>query len=349
MTYMTLGIDTYSIEGLEALLTEWKQPRFRAAQLFEWLYGRGVASYDEMTNLPAALREKLAREAPLHFPAIEDKRVSADGTRKYLFRLADDNLVEAVGIPTFDAADETPSRLSVCFSTQVGCAMACSFCATGTEGFTRNLSPGEMAWQVRAVADDFNTRASSAVAMGQGEPFLNYDNVLAALRILNHPQGLGIGARHITVSTCGITDGIVRLGSEPEQFVLAVSLHSAVQETRDALMPRCAVTPLPQLKEALLAYQEASGRRISFEYLLIDGVNDGKDDFAALVDFCRGLSAHVNVLPYNPVEGAPGRAASAAQQAKWVSRLQAAGIEASVRTARGSDISGACGQLKNSR
>ena len=349
MAYMTAGIDTYTIEGLDDLVAGLDQPRFRATQLFEWLYGRGVASYDDMTNLPASLREQLTETAPLHFPRIEDKRISADGTRKYILELHDGCLVETVGIPSTGSKDAGHERLTVCASSQVGCAMACQFCATGQEGFTRNLSAGEIAWQVLLVAADFETRVSNVVLMGQGEPFLNYDNSLAALRIINHAKGPNIGARHITVSSCGITEGIRRFGTEPEQFTLAISLHSAVQSTRDELMPRSASTPLDELKDALLDYQQAAGRRISFEYLMIDGVNTSDTDLEALIDYCRGLSVHVNLLPINTVPGSPYTPCSKAKMQEWMSLLGRAGIEASVRTSRGSDIFGACGQLKNTR
>ena len=347
---MTHGIETYDIDGMSALLEQMGQPRFRSNQLFEWLYGKGATCYDEMTNLPAALRIELSELAPLNPPIVEDKRVSADGTRKYVLRLADGALVETVGIPSVETDGAgTPGRLTVCFSTQVGCPMACTFCATGREGFTRNLSPGEMAWQVLLVARDFNCRVSNAVAMGQGEPFLNYDATLGGLRILNHPKGPGIGARHMTVSTCGIAQGIRRFGVEPEQFTLAVSLHAARQSVRDRLMPGCIGTPLAQLKDALLDYQASSGRRVSFEYLMIDGVNSGDADLTALVEFCAGLSAHVNLLPVNDVKGSPLVPCTSAHMQKWVDDLGRAGIEASVRSSRGADIDGACGQLKNSR
>ncbi|MBQ9020628.1 MAG: 23S rRNA (adenine(2503)-C(2))-methyltransferase RlmN [Eggerthellaceae bacterium] len=347
---MSAGIDTYNIQGLEELVAGLGQPRFRAMQLFEWLYGHGAVSYDQMTNLPAVLREELARVAPLQVPELVDKRISADGTHKYIMQLADGALVETVGIPndTQDAA-EGVGRLSVCVSSQVGCAMACRFCATGQEGFTRNLTPGEMAWQVLCVARDFDMRASNVVIMGQGEPFLNYDAVLSALRILNHPKGPGIGARHMTLSTCGITKGIERFSTEDEQFRLAVSLHSAQQNVRNELMPGCASAPLKALKNALLGYQAQTGRRVSFEYLLIDSVNDGADAQAALIAYCAGLKAHVNLLPINAVEGSSYKPATKARMHEWEQALAAAGVETSIRTSRGADIAGACGQLKNSR
>ncbi len=344
---MTQGIDTYSIEGLEGLVAELGQPRFRATQLFEWLYGHGASSYDEMTNLPASLRTELAAAAPLLLPEVMDKRISADRTRKYILKLADGELVETVGIPSGSQGGAGHERLTVCVSSQVGCAMGCTFCATGQEGFTRNLSPGEIVWQLLCVAKDFGKRVSNVVVMGQGEPFLNYDNCLAALRVINHAKGPQVGARHITVSTCGILDGVRQFGAEPEQFTLAVSLHAARQVVRDVLMPQIATVPLGELKAALVNYQRAAGRRISFEYLMIDGVNSAEEDLVALKDYCAGLMVHINLLPVNAVPGGKYNPCSEAYMYQWAERLAQAGIEASVRTSRGSDIYGACGQLKN--
>lgn len=244
-------------------------------------------------------------------------------------------------------AKGSPQRLTVCFSTQVGCAIGCAFCATGKEGFVRNLTPGEMVDQIVLAGHDMGMRVSNVVAMGQGEPFLNYDNTLAALRFMNAKDGLGIGARHITISTCGILKGIERLADEPEQFTLAVSLHSAVQSTRDALMPHMKNAPLHHLHTALERYIEQSGRRVSLEYLLLKDLNDDEAHLAALKEFCRGLLCHVNVLPFNEVAGSPFQPSSAKTRTKWVNQMEAAGIETTVRDSRGSDIEGACGQLKN--
>lgn len=326
------------------------QPKFRAKQLVQWLYRRGVASYDEMGNLPAAMCDALCQQAPLTVPKVVDRQVSADGTRKFLLELADGCQVETVGIPSRDAGSKgSPRRLTVCFSTQVGCPMRCSFCATGREGFTRNLLPGEMVWQVITCQNDFGMRVSNVVAMGQGEPFLNYDNVLAALRFMNSPDALEIGARHISLSTCGIVKGIQRFGGEPEQFTLAISLHSAIQETRDSLMPGCTGTPLPQLKDALREYQRGSGRRITFEYLMIDGTTDTEASLDALVDYCHGLQAHVNLLKINHIDGSPFEPTPKKRLVRFQQSLEKAGIETTIRDSRGSDIDGACGQLKNSR
>ena len=341
-------IKAYSREGLEQLFEALGQPRFRTKQIVQWMYQRGVRSYDDMTDLPKTLRAELAERAPLTVPTMLDRRVSKDGTRKYVWQFDDGAGVETVAMPSKDKdAKRSPQRLTVCFSTQVGCAIGCAFCATGKEGFVRNLTPGEMVDQIVLAGHDMGMRVSNVVAMGQGEPFLNYDNTLAALRFMNAKDGLGIGARHITISTCGILKGIERLADEPEQFTLAVSLHSAVQSTRDALMPYMKNAPLHHLHTALERYIEQSGRRVSLEYLLLKDLNDDEAHLAALKEFCRGLLCHVNILPFNEVAGSPFQPASAKTRTKWVSQMEAAGIETTVRDSRGSDIEGACGQLKN--
>lgn len=334
-----IGIKALDATGLAALVESLGQPRYRTAQLVRWLYARAATAYDEMTDLPAGLRERLAGRLALPFPEVVQRQLSHDGTRKYLLKLADGATVETVGLPAGD-------RLTVCFSTQAGCAMGCSFCATGKGGLTRSLGPGEMVDQINVVATDFGQRVSNAVAMGQGEPFANYDATLGALRLLNSADGLGIGARHLTVSTCGILKGIERFASEPEQFTLAVSLHSAVQATRDALMPGVAAMPLARLRETLVAYSEASGRRPTLEYALAAGVNDTDDELAALTRFCAGMLVHVNLIPINPVEGTGTQRASVARIAVFERGLAAAGIECSVRAERGGDIDAACGQLR---
>jgi 23S rRNA (adenine2503-C2)-methyltransferase len=224
--------------------------------------------------------------------------------------------------------------------------MGCAFCATGQSGLTRSLGPGEMVDQLQVVADDFGQRVTNAVAMGQGEPFANYDHTLAALRLMNSPDAMGIGARHLTVSTCGLTSGIRRLASEPEQFTLAVSLHSAVQSTRDALMPGVSGIPLTTLRGAIASYAREAGRRPSVEYALLEGVNDSDAELAALIEFCRGLLIHVNLIPANTVSGAPFTRAHESRVVRFERALRAAGIETSTRAERGADIDAACGQLR---
>lgn len=340
------NIKAYTREGLADLMEEMGQPRFRIKQIVPWLYQRGVASYDEMTDLPAKLREELKERAPLYVPEMINRQISKDGTRKYVWKFHDGACVETVAMPSREGSNG-PSRLTVCFSTQVGCPMACSFCATGREGFTRNLTPGEMVDQILLAGKDMGMRVSNIVAMGQGEPFLNYDNVVAALRFANAKDGLGIGARHITVSTCGICPGIDKFSREKEQFTLALSLHSAIQKTRDELMPKMANTPLPELKQTMANYVERSGRRATFEYLLIRDVNDSDRELEALKRFCGGMLCHVNILPVNDIDGSPFKPASKQTVSKWISELEKIGVEATLRDSRGADIDGACGQLKN--
>ena len=348
MVPMNTGLESYGINSLQARLAELGQPKFRAEQVLSWVYAKGAASYEHMTNVPKGLRTLLEQEAPLNLPRIVDKQVSQDETRKYVLEFADGQMVESVGIPSRErTSDGSPQRLTVCFSTQVGCPMGCVFCATGTQGFTRNLGPGEMALQILAVSKDFGARVSNVVAMGQGEPFLNYDNLIQALRIINAPKLMGIGARHITVSTCGIVQGIRQLAREPEQFTLAVSLHSAIQRSRDALMPATASTPLDVLRSELVSYYAASGRRLSLEYLMIEGTNSDQEHLDALISFCTGLHVHVNLLPVNKVAGSSLTPCSLGHMKEWEKTLQEHGTPASIRDSRGKDIDAACGQLKN--
>jgi 23S rRNA (adenine2503-C2)-methyltransferase len=333
------GFKALDASGLGRLVAVLGEPAFRTGQILRWVYQRGARSYDDMTDVPRALRERLALEAPLTSLELVTRQVSAtDGTRKYLWRLHDGITVESVGLPDGD-------RLTVCFSTQAGCAMGCAFCATGSGGLARNLTPGEMVDQVLLVSADFDTRVTNAVAMGQGEPFANYDATLGALRLMNSPDGLCIGARHLTVSTCGLLSGIKRLASEPEQFTLAISLHSAVQETRDRLMPGVAGVSLEALRQTVVSYSRRTKRRPTFEYALIEGVNDSEEELDALVEFCRGMLCHVNLIPANPVSGSGFGRVRPARLSVFKRALLAAGVETSIRVERGTDIDAACGQL----
>jgi 23S rRNA (adenine2503-C2)-methyltransferase len=336
----SIGIKALDRDAVERLVHDAGHPGYRVDQLIRWLYRRAVSSYDEMSDLPTGLRDQLADLMPIHVPELITRQVSqADGTRKYLWRLADGVTVESVGLPE-------GRRLTVCFSTQAGCAMGCSFCATGKDGFVRDLGCGEMVDQVTFVGKDFGQRVTNAVAMGQGEPFANYDASLAALRLMNDSDGPGIGARHLTVSTCGLVHGINRFADEPEQFTLAVSLHSAVQRTRDELMPGVRGTSLTALHAALAAYGARTGRRPTLEYALMAGVNDSDDELAALVGFCRELHCHVNLIPVNPVYDGTFRRSESSRVIKFRDTLQRSGTEASIRSERGADIDAACGQLR---
>lgn len=338
---MDKPIKTYALPELASIMKELGQPAFRAQQLQEWLYQRHAKSYDEMTNLPNTLRAVLAERFPLTNPTIVDRQVSKDGTRKYLVEFDDGTCVETVAIPSRGG-----DRLTVCFSTQAGCAIGCAFCATGREGFVRNLTPGEIVDQVLIAQEDIGKRMTNVVGMGQGEPFLNYDNTLAALRIMNSKKGLEIGARHISVSTCGIIPGIARFSEEPEQFTLAVSLHAARQPIRDLIMPNVARYKLSTLKEALQAYVSQTNRRVTLEYIMIEGVNDAPQDLKALQKFCSHLLCHVNLIPINAVKDSEFQPSPQTTIDHWLSEIQKKGTEATLRDSRGADIDGACGQLK---
>ena len=345
MTHITTynqPILNLSLQQIDELVISLGEKSFRAQQIADWIYARHAASYDEMTNVSKTLREKLAAQAPLTRAQIVEKQVSEDGTRKYLMEYSDGVCVEAVGLPTED-------RLTVCMSSQAGCAMGCVFCATGQAGFTRNLFPGEMTEQVRLIAQDFDRRVTNVVVMGQGEPFLNYDAVINALHVINNPRYFNIGARHITISTCGIISGIDRLAQEPEQFTLAVSLHSAVQATRDNLMPGVAQQTLPRLRQTLIAYFEKTGRRPSLEYTLIEGKQTSQKEIDALTKFASGLNLHVNLIPVNPAGNSSIMPPSPQEISALKLRLDHAHINATVRTERGADIAAACGQLAQQR
>lgn len=333
-----VGIKALDADGIRALIADLGQPPYRARQLIRWLYRRGASSFEEMSDLPSGLRFALAERFTLPVAIVVDRQISIDGTRKYLVELGDGTRVECVGIPA-------GARLTVCFSTQAGCAMGCAFCATGQDGLVRDLYPGEMVDQLLVVSRDLGRRVTNAVAMGQGEPFANYDATIGALRLMNSPDGLGIGARHLTVSTCGLPIGIARLATEPEQFTLAVSLHSAVQATRDTLMPGISKVMVARLRDALIEYAHVSGRRPTLEYALIDGVNDSEEELQALIEFARATGGHVNLIPINPVAGSRFRQPSRAAVRRFAAGLAAAGIEVSIRAERGADIDAACGQL----
>lgn len=337
-------IKHYDLSELQALIKELGQPTFRAKQLYEWLYKHHATSYNTMTNLPATLREKLSQVAPYEASIIDEIQTSTDGTRKYLIKLDDGVLVESVGIPSEDG-----KRLTVCVSTQVGCPMACAFCATGQQGLTRNLEAGEIVEQVLLVQEDFNERVSNVVFMGQGEPFLNYENVMKALRILNDATVIGIGARSMTVSTCGVIEGIKKFTEEPEQFNLALSLHATDQELRDGLMPKVRKDTLQKLYNALLTYTEQTNRRVTLEYLMIKEVNDSQEDLEGLAEFTKGMLAYVNLIPINTVPEAVFQPSSRETLLEWEAYLRKHGTETIIRNSRGQDIDGACGQLKNTR
>lgn len=336
---MNTSIKAFSIEELSSLLGEAHLPSYRTGQILSWLYQKGVSSYDEMTNIPKSVRAQLSDSHPLDPPHLIEQLDSHDGSRKYLIELSDGSLVETVGLPSDDG------RLTVCISSQSGCAMGCIFCATGKAGLRRSLLPGEIVDQVLLVQNNYNQRVTNVVVMGQGEPFANFDNVIAALRILNLPKLLAIGARHITVSTCGVLKGIDNFSRIPEQFTLAVSLHAARQAVRDEIMPAMKSQPLDKLRSKLESYSNVTGRRYSFEYALMKGLNDSEADLSALVEYCKGLLCHVNLIPLNEIEDSPIHPVSMKTMSHWQHVLESSGIACSIRRSRGGDIAAACGQL----
>lgn len=338
-SHRTRDIRSLTERDLADLVKELGQPAFRAKQIGEWLYSKNVSSFDEMTNIPKALREKLAERFSFRVPTEIAKQVSRDGSRKYLLEFNDGTSVETVGMPS-------RNKLSVCVSTQAGCAMGCAFCATGFNGLSRSLTAQEIVDQVIHVAKDFDERVTSVVFMGQGEPFANFDEVVEALRILNDPDGMAIGARHLTVSTCGVIPGIKRFAELPEQFTLAISLHSAIQQTRNKLMPGAKKYTLPRLHEAIQAYVEKTGRRPTYEFAMIEGINDTNPEMEALIDFCAGTLCHVNLIPLNDTPGSLMKPSPMKKIETLQKRLQMHGVEATIRNSRGNDIDAACGQLK---
>ena len=351
--------------ALSARFAEWGQPAYRVDQLLQWLYVRRAAAWDAMTNLPQPLRERLAAEFSLHTLTLVRQQGSRDTTQKFLWRLADGALIESVLIPANPALYSEPSdRHTLCVSTQVGCAYGCKFCASGLDGWQRNLGPEEIVEQVLATerwhrqAEPRATQAAprdtappsrlinNLVIMGMGEPLANYANLLAALRLLNAPWGGGIGARKITVSTSGLVPQIRALADESEQFRLAISLHGATDAVRDQLMPVNRKFPLRDLAAACDYYQQRKGRMITFEYILIAGVNDGLDQVGPLSGLARRFHAKVNLIPYNRVAGLPWERPAESAQEAFLRALEGRGASATLRREKGHDIDAACGQLR---
>ena len=353
-------IKTLTREELEAQFAGWQQPVYRVAQLLEWLYARRAASWDEMTNLPKSLRDLLRQQYSLHTHELVRKQGSADTTQKFLWKLADGSMVESVLIPANPALyGEASDRHTLCVSTQVGCAYGCKFCASGLDGWKRNLNASEIIEQVFSVerwhAQQPKTDATpktgarlvdNLVIMGMGEPLANYDNLLTALRILNAPWGGGIGARKITISTSGLAPQIRRLALEPLQFRLAISLHGATDAVRDRLMPVNRKYPLRELVAACEDYQSVKGRMITFEYILIAGVNDSLDQAKPLAALTKKLFAKVNLIPYNKVEGLPWERPTEPAQEAFLAALEKENAIATLRREKGHDIDAACGQLR---
>lgn len=372
-----MAVDAKSLtrEELAEQFSQWDQPSYRVDQVLQWLYERRAKSWDAMTNLPKALREQLKQSYTLDTLQMARKQGSRDTTQKFLWRLADGSFIESVLIPANPSLyGEASDRHTLCVSTQVGCAYGCRFCASGLEGWKRNLNVEEIVEQVIAVERDATSgrdvsgqRPSSEadarhdrdgglhqaerlvnnlVIMGMGEPLANYDNLLKALRILNAPWGGGIGARKITISTSGLVPQIRKLADEPLQFRLAISLHGATDEVRQKIMPVNRKYPLRELTAACEYYEAKKGRMITLEYILIAGVNDALDQVGPLAALARRFHAKVNLIPYNKVEGLPWERPSEDVQERFLAQLEDRGVTATLRREKGHDIDAACGQLR---
>lgn len=341
------AIHAQTLPDLETRLRELGQPAYRAAQVFRWLYEKRVASFAAMSDLPAALRQQL--EAEYSFDRLEVVRVlgSADTTRKYLFRLSDGNLIESVLIPASPALyGEASDRRTLCVSTQVGCAYGCKFCASGLDGWSRNLHAGEIVEQLLRIEELAGERVNNIVFMGMGEPLANYANLMQAIAIINAPWGIGLGARHITLSTSGLAPQIRQLADQPLQIRLAISLHGATDEVRQQIMPVNRKYPLETLLAACEYYVARKKQRLTFEYILIDQVNDRLTDAEALAKAAARVDAKVNCIPYNKVEGLPWVRPSETRQDAFMKVLKRAGTSATLRREKGHDIAAACGQLR---
>ncbi|HKB91582.1 MAG TPA: 23S rRNA (adenine(2503)-C(2))-methyltransferase RlmN [Opitutaceae bacterium] len=346
-----------TLESLTARLKERGEPAFRAKQILEWVYKKRAVSWDEMTNLSKSLRSWLEETFDLTPALLVLTKQSEDVTDKLLLELRDRSLIETVIIRApQEGVGVDHSRKTICISTQVGCAMACGFCASGLAGFKRDLSAGEIVAQLMQVCrqeDAHTPRAreelasfDNIVVMGMGEPLANYDNMIRALTIVNADWGLGFGARRITLSTSGLVPKILKLAEEPLGFRLAISLHGATNEVREKIMPVNKAYPLEKLIPAIKAFSEKHGRMITLEFILIEEVNDGLDQAEKLRDIALDLHAHVNLIPYNTVEGLPWKRPSLTRQDRFLNILRDRGVSVTLRREKGHDIAAACGQLR---
>ena len=336
---MTKQLRSMTIPELGELLKELGQPAFRAKQVFTWLH-KGVRSYEEMTNLPKSLRDTLAQSYPLYAPRVIRKQESKkDGTIKYLWELSDGNCVETV-LMRYHYGN------TVCISTEVGCRMGCAFCASTLGGLVRRLEPQEMLEQVLFTQVDSGLPVSHIVLMGIGEPLDNFENVMRFLELVNSPDGMNISMRHISLSTCGLVPGIDRLAEKKLQLTLSVSLHAPTDEIRNTIMPVNKAYPTEELLAACRRYYDKTGRRISFEYAMINGVNDTPEAARTLLKRLKGLPAHMNLIPLNHVEESPLKPSTRQAVEQFQKILEQGGVTATVRRTLGSDIDASCGQLR---
>ena len=334
-----MNLKSLTLTELMALLKEQGEPGFRAKQVYTWLH-KGVRSYEEMTNLPQSLRNRLQEQYPICPPQVARKQVSKlDGTTKYLWELSDGNCVESV-LMRYHHGN------TVCISTEVGCLMGCAFCASTHGGLVRRLEPFEMLDQVLFTQIDSGLPVSNIVLMGIGEPLDNYDNVMRFLELVNSPEGMNISMRHISLSTCGLVPKIDQLAQKKLQLTLSVSLHAPNDAIRNTIMPVNKAYPIDELIAACRRYYESTSRRISFEYAMINGVNDRPEDAKELLRRMKGLPAHFNLIPLNHVEESPLKPSTRQAVARFQQLLEEGGITATVRRTLGSDIDASCGQLR---
>lgn len=334
----TTDIRDLTLEELRAELAAMGERPFRAAQVFDWLYKKRAATFEEFTSLPKPLRDKLAARFVLRPVELVEKRSSADGTTRFLFRLGDGEHIESVLIPA-------GPRLTVCLSTQVGCKFACAFCASGRHGFTRNLVPSEIVGQVLFLEQALGRPLTNYVFMGMGEPLDNWTSVERAIRIMNAPEGLAIAARRITISTAGYVEAFKRLEALDLQISVSISLHAVTDRLRDRLMPINRRFPLETLIAAAGSYVRTGGRMLTLEYILIRGLNDSLDDADGLAAIARRLRAKVNLIAYSPVERLDFETPTEAEMARFRRWLEERKVGATVRLSKGADIAAACGQL----
>jgi len=336
-----------ALEELTSVLQERGIPTYRAKQIMEWIYQKRVSSWEEMLTLPKALRQELSLIYPITFPEVVTISGARDTTQKLLLRLSDGELIETVLIPASPALyGEESDRRTICVSTQVGCAYGCKFCASGLDGFKRNLRVEEIISQVLLVEKKLGHRINNLVFMGMGEPLANFENLNKAITILNASWGIGLGARKITVSTSGLAPRIREFAERPEQIRLAISLHGATDEVRSQIMPVNKRYPVAELMEACAYYASRKKQLITFEYILIAGVNDQLEQARLLTQQARRLRAKVNLIPYNKVEGLPWERPSAQTQQAFLNELREQKIPATIRREKGHDIDAACGQLR---
>jgi 23S rRNA (adenine2503-C2)-methyltransferase len=335
---MERDIKDLTFEEVGAELSRWGEPKFRTGQILDWIYKRAAGSFSEFTSLPLGLREKLGRAFSLRLPELFEHLVSADRAEKFLFRLADGQFIETVLIPA-------GARKTLCLSSQVGCRYGCGFCASGLGGFKRNLSAGEMTGQILFLRNRLNIALTNFVFMGMGEPLDNFDNLVRALRNMNAPEGLGIAARRITVSTAGVIPGIVRLKGLDLQVNLSLSLHAVRDSLRSRLMPINRKYPLEMVLKTCEDYIRAGGRMMTLEYVLLGGINDSAADARGLAAIARRLRAKVNLIPYSEFEGLACRPTRQPEQDAFLEMLAEMRVKATLRRSKGAAIRAACGQL----